>query len=220
MSIIENNRPIVELPSLREKLDNFAERIIIQLKDRSLLPLNEKIHQTDGITIANRRGVSLFEVAIEGLENYHALLGRYSYPGQYPILNSSLPKPIIERVIGEQPLRPANIDIKDELLSFYKGFVKKLCKPEDDPTFYGSTAHLDAQLVVLIHERANVGRYVSEAKAHKDPELYEVLNNPDKLLSKLKDIKREDNLVEKAREAARLHGLDEDLIEQLFRWMI
>jgi len=217
---IEAKQPIVELSELRIKLDQMTERVVSLLKDRTRSPLNEAIYQKDGVEIKNRSGISLFEFALEGLENYHASLGRYNYPGQFPIFDSLHPKSSVVRLINEPALREAKIDIKEDLFTFYKGFVKKLCKPGDNPNHYGSTAHIDAQLVELIHERVNLGRYVSEAKVFKDPELYGLTNNPELLLVKLKDRDREESLVNQARKIALSYQLDENITEELFRWMI
>lgn len=217
---VEIIQPRVELSELRIKLDQMTERVVSLLKDRTRTPLNEAIYQEDAISIPGRSGISLFEFSVEGLEAYHASLGRYSYPGQFPILDSLHPKSIVERLVNEPALREAKIDIKNDLFTFYKSFVKKLCKPGDNPNQYGSTAHIDAQLVELIHERVNIGRYVSEAKVFKDPELYGLTNSPELLLGKLKDINREEALIGQARKIAQSYNLDENITEELFRWMI
>lgn len=217
---IENGSPKVDIVKLRSKLDQMTERIVSHLKDRLRLPLNEIVYQANGVSVSDRPDISLFQFAIEGLESYHALLGRYNYPDQFPVLGQDLPKPKIDRIVSQQLLSPVNIDIKNDLLTFYVDFLRKYCKPDDDPNTYGGTVFIDATLVLLINERVNIGRLVSEAKIEKDPTIHEVSENENLLLSKLKDHDREKNLVAAARRFAGAIDLDPEMTEELFRWMI
>ena len=77
---------MVELGDLRVKLDQMTERVISGLKDRSRLPLNAPVYQPNAVPISGRTDTSLLQFAIEGLESYHASLGRFTYPDQYPVL--------------------------------------------------------------------------------------------------------------------------------------
>lgn len=216
---VERIRPQVELIELRKKLDRMTERIISLFVDRVSLPVNEVIYLPDGLAIEGAPDVSLFRFALEGLEAYHTSLGRYNYPDQFPLLNITPSGPQVRREVAQIPLSPANIDIKDSLFAFYKNLVSKYCKPGDDPNTYGASAYLDAQLVELIHERVNLGRFVSEAKIDRDPSI-SLLGSPELLMPKLKDRDREEALVARARQLAESNGLDPKMAEESFRWMV
>lgn len=210
----------IELGELRQKLDLMTERILNLFKDRLRLPLNEVIYEPDGVPIEGRPGISLFQFALEGLEAYYASLGRYNYPDQFPVLDSVLHESRVSRVVNQQPLAHARIDVGNDLCVFYVGLVSKYCRQGSDPNTYGSTAYLDARLVELIHERVNIGRYVAEAKTSKDLTIYQAVNDPNLLLVKLKDRTREEELVAKARMLAEVNNLDPQMAEEVFRWMI
>lgn len=211
---------MIELGELRVKLDQMTERIVSRFKDRSRFPLNEVVYKPDGVPIVGRSGISLLQFAIEGLETYHASLGRYDYPDQYPVLGLNLPATRVERIISRPPLPQLSINVSDDLLPFYQDLLSKHCSHGDDPNTYGETVYIDADLLQLIHERVNIGRYVAEVKANNDPTIFQSRTNYDVLLSKLKDRPREEALVSRAREVAQKYELNPELAEQAFRWMI
>lgn len=213
---------MIELGELRIKLDQMTERIVSRFKDRSRFPLNESTYRPDTISIIGRSGISLLEFAMEGLETYHATLGRYNYPDQYPILKSDLPLSRVERVISHSTLPRLKINTREGLLQFYQDLLLKHCDYQDDPNTYGQTAYIDADLLELIHERINIGRYVAEIKGFQDPTVYQLTADIDHdlLLSKLKDQAREEALVSRARDVAKAYELNPEIAEQAFRWMI
>ncbi|MDO8638310.1 MAG: chorismate mutase [Candidatus Daviesbacteria bacterium] len=211
---------MVELGELRVRLDQMTERIVSRFKDRSRFPLNEAIYLTNGVPITGRSNISLLQFAIEGLETYHATLGRYNYPDQYPVLGLDLPSSRVERSINNPSLSRLNINTSEGLLTFYQNLLSKHCDHKHDPNTYGQTAYIDADLLELIHERVNIGRYVAETKGFKDPIIYQLSAHNDLLLSKLKDKVREEALVSRARDIAKAYELDPEIAEQAFRWMI
>lgn len=215
----ERVRPKVELGELRGKLDRMTERIVSLFKDRVSLPHNPVIYVPNGVAIDGRSDVSLFTFAVEGLEAYHASLGRYNYPGQFPLFRVDVPGPKVKREVTQVPLAPVDIDVRDNLFTFYQNIMAKYCKLGNDPNTYGTAANLDARLVSQIHERINLGRYVSEAKIDRDPTINSS-NSAEELMGKLKDRAREEDLIEKARKLAEASGLNPDMAEEAFRWMI
>lgn len=215
----EGNGQIGELGELRIKLDQMTERISSRFKDRSRFPLNETVYQPGGVSIAGRPGISLLQFAIEGLESYHASLGRYDYTDQHPVLGLNLPISRVERTVKQTPLPQININISNSLISFYKDLMLKYCKPGDNPESYGETAYIDADLIQLIHERVNIGRFVADAKGRNDPTIYQ-LTSDDELLTKLKDRTREEALIERVRGSAETYQFDPNMAEEAFRWMI
>lgn len=208
-----------EINELRVKLDQMTERITSRLKDRTRFPTNNAVYQPDGVPLINRPGISFFQFAIEGLETYHASLGRFDYSDQYPVLGPTLPSSGVERVDKTSPLPKLDINISDELIHFYKDLVSKHCKPGDDPNSYGETVYLDADLIHLINERINIGRYVAEAKVKNDPSICED-RNKNHLITKLKDKTRETSLIEKVRNTAQKYELSPNMAEEAFRWII
>src|SRR3989442_15581408 len=150
----------MQLTDLRVRLDQMTERIVSRLKDRSRFPLNQRAYEPDGLPIAGRKGVSFLEFALEGLEAYHASLGRYSYPGEYPMVSAHLPQSSGSRSVGAPALPSVAIAIKDDLLRTYLALLPGLCPAGEDPDTYAETVHRDPDLLQLVHERINVGRHV------------------------------------------------------------
>ena len=219
----ENDRrpgSISELGELRIRLDQMTERITSRFKDRSRFPTNGAIYQPDGVPIIGRSGVSLFQFAIEGLESYHASLGRFDDSDQHPVLGLNLPPSKVTKRESQSPLHRLDMNISDSLLQFYRDLVLKHCKPGDDPHTYGETAYLDADLVQMIHERVNIGRYVADVKGRSDPTIYQSARNEELLLSKLKDRPREEALINKVRNTAQSYDLNPDMVVDAFGWMI
>lgn len=220
--MVEGDRRQAEaanLGELRVKLDQMTERISSRLKDRSRFPKNNPVYETDGIHIVGRSGISLLQFAIEGLETYHASLGRFDYADQFPVLGVQLPRSSVERTAGESPLQELSFNIADNLLSFYSKLIAKYCEPGDDPDTYGETAYLDADLIQIMNERINIGRFVADVKGKNDPTLFDVKSDKE-LLLKLKDKAREETLIEKVRNTAQRYELNPDMAEETFRWMI
>lgn len=209
-----------DLGELRIELDQMTERITTRFKDRLRFPANSPVYKSDGVQVVGRTGVSFLEFAIEGLEAYHASLGRFIYPDQYPVLGLNLPPPGIERAVVQPEAPKLRINISGNLIPFYVNLVTKYCKPGDDPDSYGQTVFLDAELIQMIHERVNIGRYVAYAKGKKDPYIYRLRSDREALLNKLKDRAREEALIRQARERAVFYELNPDMIEEAFRWMI
>lgn len=215
-----NHGKNVELGELRIKLDQMTERITSRFKDRSRFPQNSAIYVPDGVPIAGRSGISLFQFAVEGLESYHASLGRYEDSDQYPVIEIDLPPAGVLLPEKEQILPRIEIKSSDGLMSFYQGLVESHCAPGDDPNSYGETAYIDADLVLLMHDRVNIGRYVAEVKGRSDPSVYSAKNNTELLLSKLKDSTREEALIGKVRNTAMSYDLNPEMVTEAFRWMI
>lgn len=209
-----------ELGELRIKLDQMTERIASRFKDRSRFPANTPIYIPDAVPIFGRTGISLLEFAIEGLESYHASLGRYNYSDQYPVLGVNLPKSSVKRSQSRQDLPRLDINSKDNLIPFYQGLVAKHCTPGDNPDTYGETAYVDADLIQMLHERVNIGRYVAEVKGNTDPSIYDVKADDDLLMSKLKDQTREDALLQRVSNTAQRYELSPDMLVDAFKWMI
>ena len=210
----------IDLGELRVRLDQMTERIVSRLKDRSRFPLNEAVYRPGAVEIAGRDGISFLEFSLEGLESYHASLGRFDYPDQHRVSAGQLPTTPVRRVQASPLVQQLTISIKDELLAFYLSVLPKLCPAGDAPEHYGETVYVDADLLLLLHERINVGRYVAEAKLRADPSVAASRHDDALLTSKLRDSRREDVLIAAVRATAERYELDPDIVAQIFRWII
>lgn len=209
------------LEDLRVKLDQTSERIVSRLKDRSRFPLNQPIYIADAVKIQGRSGISLLQFAIEGMEIYHASLGRYEYRDQHPILSLALTRGQVVRADVNNDLPDVEIKITDNMLTFYSGLLPDLCQKNDDPITYGETAYIDADTLEVIHERINtVGRYVAHSKFNSNPNILQCVENDDLIKKALRNTDREDIVVSKAKKAAVNYNIDPDLTEKVFRWII
>jgi monofunctional chorismate mutase len=209
-----------ELSEIRIRLDQMTERIISRLKDRSRFPRNPTVYVADGVPLRGRSGQSFLEFALEGLEAYHSSLGRYEYPDQYPLFSGDVPGSPAARTVSVSALPRMAISIKDDLLAFHRATIEKLCEPGDDPDTYGETVYVDADLLQLLNERINVGRYVADAKLAADPSLVALLGSEGELNARLTDSAREDALLARVREVAGRYELAPGVAEDTFRWII
>ena len=62
----------------------------------------------------------------------------------------------MERSVPPTTLAAVPISTADGLLSFYRGLLPDLCTPGSDPSSFGETAYVDADLLSLLNERVNV----------------------------------------------------------------
>lgn len=215
-----NNGGQASLGDARVKLDQMTERITSRLKDRSRFPQNSAVYEPDGVHIDGRMGISLLQFAIEGLETYQASLGRFEYADQFPVLNAQPSHSSVERTVPTSPLQRFDFSLADSLLPFYKSTMEKYCGQGNNPDTYGETAYLDADLIQMMNERINIGRYVAHVKGINDPSVYDVNGDRELLMPKLKDIPREEALIGKVRSTAERYELNPDMAEEVFRWMI
>ncbi len=210
----------INLGELRVRLDQMTERIVSRLKDRSRFPLNEAVYRVDAIPIVGRSGISFLQFSVEGLEAYHASLGRFNYPDQYPVLGRDLQPSPVTRVVTQPDVSKRTISIGDGLIAFYLQMLPRLCPPGDDPNHYGETVYVDADLLQLLNERINVGRYVAEAKLESDPSMYAIRHDTGELERRLKDARREAALLTAVEGIAARYELDPGVVRAMFRWII
>lgn len=213
---------VVPLDLLRSRLTRLTSRIIFKLEDRSGFPLNPPVYQPGAIPLSDGFNLSFLECAVKGLEEYHELLGRWESPDQHPLIICAKPTTIARpAVVGLPTLPNVDINVKDKLLPFYIGSVLlQLCNQKDDPDTYGETVYLDADVLELLNERINLGRYVAASKVEKDPKIWDIVSNTKALINVLRDSEREKVVIEGALEIASRHGLDASLTASLFRWVI
>jgi chorismate mutase len=210
----------VELSELRIQLDQMTERIVSRLKDRSRFPLNQPVYEPDGVPVQGHAGMSLLEFSLLGLERYHASLGRYAYPDQHPmVLNDHLESDAV-RTVHKEALPALKIGVTNDLIGFYTSMLRELCRAGEDSDTFGETAYVDADLLQLLNERVNVGRYVAQAKLDADPELKSLVGDSERLNEKLRDKAREGELIKKVRNAAARYDVDADVAERVFKWII
>lgn len=210
----------IHLDDLRIRLDQMTERIVSRIKDRSRFPLNSAVYEAGAVNIEDREDLSFLRFSLEGLEAYHASLGRFDYPDQHPVYTQSPRTSPVARTIGTDPLRELEISIGEDLITFYTSVLPLLCRGGADPNSYGETVYLDADLLQLLNERINIGRYVAQVKLDRDPSILELAHQDAELAAKLRDASREEELLASVRAVAGRYGVDVTLAQKVFRWVI
>lgn len=210
----------MNLIDLRAKLDRLNEQIVGRLKDRSWFALNAAVYTPGAVPIAGRPELSLMEWALEGLERYHASLGRFDVPDQHPLLPDVVTPSPITRAIDLPALPAITPPPRDALIRFYISMLPRLCQLGDDPHYYGETAYADADLLARMNERMYLGGYVAKFKLEREPGIATLVEAPDALRDALRDLRREQAVIDRARDAAARYGLDPELMAHVFRWMI
>lgn len=212
----------MNLDDVRAKLDRLNEQIVSRFKDRSRFLVNEAVYRPGAVPIAGRPGISLMEWALEGMERYHATLGRYELPDQLPMRSdvvTASPSPV-RRVVDMPALPAITPPPRDELIRFYVSLVPQFCKPGDEPQNYGETAYADADILVRINERIFLGGYIAKFKLEGEPDIVQLAGDPLALRERMRDARREEAVLEKAKRTAWRYAIDPDVIEMVFRWMI
>jgi chorismate mutase len=210
----------MNLPYLRAKLDRLNEQIVSRIKDRSRFAINEAVYRPGAIPIRNQSSISLMEWALEGMERYHATLGRYELPDQLPLRNDVVTASPVQRRV-DMPLLPViTPPPRDELFRFYTTLLPEFCKPGDDPQNYGETAYADADVLVRVNERIYLGAFVARSKVERVPEIIRLSDDPSAIREKFRDREREAIVLERAAQAAWRYMINPDVIEKVFRWMI
>jgi chorismate mutase len=209
-----------DLAEVRVRLDQMTERILSRLKDRSRFPRNPSVYRPDGVPVTGRSGISFLEFSLEGLETYHASLGRYSFPDQYPLFSTNPHDSAVQRAIASSDDPRIEIPIKDHLLAFYSQTIELLCREGDDPSTFGETVYVDADLIHLLHERINIGRHIAAAKAAANPGLDAIIPDSTALSNELRDAAREEVLLQAVEATARRYQLDPAVARKVFRWII
>ena len=205
---------------LRGGLDTLTERIIFRLSDRRKFTLNYRVRESNGLPIEGRRDISFLEYALEGLETYHATLGRFDYPDQFPLTSAKLPASVTPREVLLPPLPIVGIDLRDRLLPFYLDSVLPQLTTGEDPETFGETAYLDAELLEIINMRINRGRYIAIDKARDNPQLWQVVEDHQRLSQLLQNREREEQVLERALGTAAVYSFDRAIAELVFRWII
>ena len=203
-----------ELSTVRQRLTKMTDRLLMRLHDRAGFPLNRPVYEPGGVPIPGRPDISLFSFAIEGLEAYHASLGRFEHPDQYPLSEAGRPR-------TPTPDERVQIALREDLETFYtREVLPRLCEDAVDPGSFGETAYVDADLLELLNERIHIGREIALAKVGREPDLWELVRDDARLAERLTDRERERAVIEDAGQAAERYGLDRELSRFVFEWII
>jgi len=209
----------MKLKELRIKLDQMTERIISRFKDRSRYKLNKKVYKKNALSIRGESGISFFEFAIKGLENYHASLGRYNFPDQHPVFASVYSSKTEREIPSSSINKKIEINIGEEIIDFYLNSLADFCQKGDNPSTHGETVYCDADIVELLNERINLGRHVVKSKVDQNPSVLDV-ENKEELKEFLRDHERENMVIKKAAEVAGRYNFPKEVAEKYFRWII
>lgn len=210
----------MDLTDVRVQLTKMTDRIIMRLHDRAGFPLNAPVYKRGAIAFGDGTQ-SLLEFALVELERYHALLGRYEFPDQHPLMEFEMPAPAIKRVIDAAPIPYVKIPLRDQLIPFYvETVLPRLCDAGEAPGAFGETAYVDADLLELLNERINLGRQVALSKIEREPRIRDLAQDGPALIEALRDSGREADVIAAVRKTAAGYAVDADLAESLFRWII
>ncbi len=147
-------------------------------------------------------------------------LGRFNFPDQSPLIISPSQITHVKREIPTSPISKTQIDLKTDKINFYKSVLKELCPEGDDKSTYGETVYCDADLISLVNERINLGRFVAESKLQSNPSIKDVISDKEKLVKELRHPQREKKVLKRARKVASRYELDPKFIEKFFTWII
>lgn len=210
----------MDLPSIRTRIDRLSEQIVGRLKDRSYFPHNSAIYRVGGVTIAGGDPTSFLEYSLAGLERYHASLGRYSYPEQSPLRSTPPAEIPVQRVVETIAIPQTELHVWEALLAYYEQLLPQLCSAGEDPQTYGETVYVDADLLVRLHERMIIGRYVAHTKAERYPDVLQLLHDPEALRAALVDPAREQLVLANAAMLAEKYRLPAPLVQEVFAWIM
>lgn len=210
----------MDLIALRAWLDRLGEQIVARFKDRSWFALNQAVYTPGAIPIAHRPNLSLLEWSLEGLERYHASLGRFDMPDQHPLMPEVIPPSPVSRRAALPNLPRIAAPPREALIRFYVALLPRLCRPGDEPHHYGETAYIDADLLARLNERIYMGAFVAHIKLQQDRSVLELADQPEALREAIRDLDREATVIARAREAAARFGCPPDLMAEVFAWVI
>lgn len=210
----------MSLVALRAKLDRLSEQIVARFRDRAWFALNPSLYIPGAIPIAGHPDRSLLDWSLEGLERYHASLGRYEVPDQHPLVLASFPDSPVQRTVQLPRLPKVPPIARETLIRFYLDLLPRLCSPGEDPHDYGEVAYTDADLITRLNERIYLGAFVAYYKLEREPELLALADQPAALRNQLRDPDRELVVLTQVSEAAHRFGCPAPLMIEAFEWVM
>ncbi len=141
-------------------------------------------------------------------------------PDQHPLLPEVVAPSPVRRKLDLPRLPAIASPPRDQLIRFYISILPRLCRPGDDPHYYGETAYADADLLARINERVYLGAFVAHTKLEREPHIIRLADQSDALRAVLRDSRREEDVIRQVREAALRYALSADLMAEVFRWMV
>ena len=211
----------MDLDALRMQMNKMTDRVLMRMHDRAWFPLNPSVYVPGAVPLADGSGSSLLEFALRGLETYHASLGRFEAADQHPLVISSVPASAAKRAIDVPAIPAADISIRERIVPYYiDSILPALCSPGEDQNTFGETAYVDADLLELLHERINIGRYVAHAKAQANEAIVNVISDRDALAALLRDEAREAKVLNDVEARAERYEIDAALARRVFAWVI
>ncbi len=207
---------MASLEEIRKKLLRLEDTIIHSLFDRSQYKFNNIIYTQGGIEIPGFNG-SFFEYLFEGTEKLHDSAGRYIDSEQHPFFITPQ-KPLISRKIDDRGIE-SKVNSNDKILSAYMENLPIICEDGDD-NMYGSSALADINCLQTISQRVHIGEQVAESKFRENPNEYIKLirsKDTDGLTSKLRNIKVEEEVLERVKTKGERYGIYPTLIYNFYK---
>ena len=226
---------MVDLNQVRDRLNTCSETIILELKKRSRYKTNPEIYIPDTIEVDSAASYELIkpflscsiselsrvDISLKVEEIKYGLLGRYKFHEERALMEGKLPGPLIKSVVNNSEGPKIYWNPKKQIMDFYRNnILTKICEEGIVPRTYGESADSDAQVIINVNQRISLGVLVAQSKIEGDSELIKMINDPKALMSSLTYPDREDDVITDAKELAKQYEFDEDVAEELFRWMI
>eukprot|EP00128_Syssomonas_multiformis_P005621 Colp12_sorted_trinity150504_noHs@20761 len=209
------------LSSVRDKLIQLEDTIMRGLIERAQYKVNQRAYLTgpDGIIVQNFEG-SYFDYLFRETERVQALCGRYMTFDEKPFYRGH-PTPIAEREYNVPNALPGDVgrlNFTFLIKLSYLNALPSFCEPGDDGN-YGDAVVRDIIILQAISQRVHYGVAVMEAKYRQDPETYNrLLEQSDEVAirAKLRDLKVEQQVLERVRQKALKHGLEPQFIVEFY----
>lgn len=123
--------------------------------------------------------LSFLDWYIREQEKLQSLIRRFESPDEYPFFPEAVQKPILKPLNYPKILHPNNVNVNDQIKTFYvEKFLPAVCpdfgredRGESEEN-YGSTATCDISCLQALSRRIHFGKFVAESKFRSDEAKY------------------------------------------------
>jgi len=207
----------MELADVRVEIDQMSEDIIGGLKRRSRYPLSEGIFSKQAYD-----GKTWFNAMLFGEQDLYSKFGKNDFEDQPLLLftREEVSPSKIKRNPPKLGVVNVGIDVGNKVIDLYQQANRKICPPGEDENNYGKIAKLDASNTMDLYERiCGIGQVVAALKIRDYPEI--VYLDKDTIISKLRNPKREQEVIDEAAQIAKRYLLPHpEIMPWFFRGII
>lgn len=205
--------------TIRPGLDILGNTIVIALKKRARFAINAAVY-APGL-VHGHPGRTLLAHALGGVERLHAELGRYTFAAQDAFSDVSGIRPVIVREMPTSAVEPMPSGSGPRLLELHRDWIDAVCRPGEEPPTYGETVTADADALLAIMERVNLGKPVAESKFREHRRaLIDTGGEREPMLRYIVRAEREAQVLEGAERLAERYELPAAPVRRVFERMI